>query len=129
MRQLGNYSKKRECRAGESKYVASTATIANASDQVRRLFGRKLALFPPRGIKGSDSFFSREEKSEDTARLYIGLMPQALRSTSAAHWTSAAILESVDFVRWKHLDGKQEEIDFVDLIMLLQQQARVGSAE
>ena len=78
MRQLGNYSKK-GMSGRRVKYVASTATIANASDQVRRLFGRKLALFPPRGIKGR-IYFSREEKSEDTARLYIGLMPQALRS-------------------------------------------------
>ena len=48
------------------KYIASTATIRNADTQVRRLFGRDVALFPPRGVKAADSFFTREEKKPKT---------------------------------------------------------------
>lgn len=57
------------------KIVASTATIRNAENQIRALYGRKYTQFPPQGISTDDSFFS--VKSEDTdrpARLYLGYM-------------------------------------------------------
>lgn len=57
------------------KIVASTATIRNAENQIRALYGRKFTQFPPQGISTDDSFFA--VKSEDTdrpARLYLGYM-------------------------------------------------------
>ena len=95
------------------KYIASTATIHNADTQVRRLFGRDVSLFPPRGVKATDSFFTREERKPETSRLYMGVMAQGLRSTSAAYWVSAAILEAVDLVRHVELGSDKAEIDFL----------------
>jgi Helicase conserved C-terminal domain len=52
------------------KIVASTATIRRARDQVRRLFDRELAVFPPPGIDARDSFFAlqRDRLGEDVTR-------------------------------------------------------------
>lgn len=57
------------------KIVASTATIRNAENQIRALYGREFTQFPPQGISIDNSFFA--VKSEDTdhpARLYLGYM-------------------------------------------------------
>lgn len=61
-----------------AKIIASTATIRRASQQVRQLYGRDLAIFPPSGLQASDSFFAREldvdEADDSTAgRLYVGI--------------------------------------------------------
>ena len=45
---------------GGAKIIASTATIRRASQQVRQLYARQLAIFPPSGLRASDSFFARE---------------------------------------------------------------------
>lgn len=63
---------------GRAKIIASTATIRRASQQVRQLYARDLAIFPPAGLSASDSFFAREldvdEADDSTAgRLYVGI--------------------------------------------------------
>ncbi len=61
------------------KYIASTATIKDASVQVERLFARKLFQFPPYGIKIEDTFFfsyppRKDSWDEETpGRLYLGI--------------------------------------------------------
>jgi hypothetical protein len=60
------------------KYLASTATIRKASEQVRAIFGRNLQLFPPHGLTSEDKFFVREKNTnslDDTSpgRLYVGV--------------------------------------------------------
>lgn len=55
------------------KYVASTATIRMAAEQVERLYGRKLAVFPPPGLDCDDSYFARTEPTGSMpGRLYVG---------------------------------------------------------
>jgi ATP-dependent helicase YprA (DUF1998 family) len=41
------------------KYIASTATIRMAVQQVKRLYGREVVVFPPPGLSCDDSFFAR----------------------------------------------------------------------
>ncbi len=60
------------------KVVASTATIRRAGDQVRRLFDRRLAVFPPPGLDARDSFFTLwrdrpEDQDARPGRRYIGV--------------------------------------------------------
>ena len=60
------------------KYIASTATIRNAQEQVRNVFVRKLFVFPPSGLTADDRFFIRERENhplEDgpPGRLYLGV--------------------------------------------------------
>ena len=42
------------------KYIASTATIRMAQEQVRRLYGKTVAVFPPPGLNCDDSFFCKD---------------------------------------------------------------------
>jgi hypothetical protein len=60
------------------KVIASTATIRRAGDQVRRLFDRKLSVFPPPGLDARDSFFAiqrdrPEEQDSKPGRRYLGI--------------------------------------------------------
>lgn len=68
------------------KYVASTATIRTAEGQIKRLYGRKAAVFPPPGITCDDSYFAKIiPLSKKPGRLYLGYFaPQLNRQKSLA---------------------------------------------
>ena len=60
------------------KYIASTATVREAADQVRSLFRRDLRQFPAAGLSASDNFFARlpagdPYQESGSGRLYLGL--------------------------------------------------------
>lgn len=57
------------------KYVVSTATIKNASEQTRCLYARKnTSQFPPNGFEIGDSFFIKEiPVDQDPFRKYVGV--------------------------------------------------------
>lgn len=56
------------------KVVASTATVRRASDQVRNVFMRRLAIFPPKALDVEDDFFSVQRSVENKpGRRYIGI--------------------------------------------------------
>ena len=59
------------------KYIASTATIRMAREQVRRLYARELAVFPPPGLSHGDSYFARTDR-ERPGRLYVGYLAPML---------------------------------------------------
>jgi len=64
---------------GNPKYIASTATIKNAEEQVNFLFSKNLFQFPPYGLNIEDSFFVKEEPPESAwdeeinGRIYMGI--------------------------------------------------------
>lgn len=57
------------------KYVVSTATIKNAAEQTKCLYGRRqTAQFPPNGFEIGDSFFIKEiPTKKDPFRKYVGV--------------------------------------------------------
>jgi hypothetical protein len=57
------------------KFVASTATVRNADEQVKQLYARRLAVFPPPGLDAGDNFFAAEPGAERKVpgRLYVGI--------------------------------------------------------
>ena len=64
------------------KYIASTATIKDAENQVKSLFDRKFALFPSPGITIDDSYFnsfkeSTTDNENEPGRLYSGICTRA----------------------------------------------------
>jgi hypothetical protein len=94
-----------ETRIG-AKIVASTATIARASEQVGSLYGRESSLFPPQGLSADDSFFAREGSAAD-GRTYVGILASALPSHITAQvWTLSILLQAP-----KLFDGPDEAID------------------
>lgn len=74
------------------KIVASTATIRASADQVKGLYGRDVALYPPSGLDDDVTFFSRPVRSRE-GRLYVGLMPQSMSQASALISATAPLLE------------------------------------
>jgi len=67
------------------KIVASTATTKRAEEQVLKIFGRRLAEFPPPVLDVSDTFFSRQVPvTEKTpGRRYLGVCAHGVRLKSA----------------------------------------------
>lgn len=60
------------------KYIASTATVRQAREQVSSLFARSLDVFPPPGLRAEESFFSSTGSSHpldssEPGRLYVGV--------------------------------------------------------
>lgn len=86
------------------KVIASTATIRNASNQIKALYGREFSQFPPQGITAKDSFFAIEASEENSpARLYLGVMgvgttvTTALIRINAALWFATRYLQKENF--------------------------------
>ncbi|MBF4691582.1 DISARM system helicase DrmA [Fusibacter ferrireducens] len=56
------------------KYIASTATIRNALDQIQSLYGKKFTQFPAPGHESASSFFAEElDLDINPFRLYAGI--------------------------------------------------------
>jgi hypothetical protein len=83
------------------KVVCSTATVRRAREQVRAVFEREMAIFPPRGIDDGDNFFSTVDTASP-GRLYIGIAApgRALRAVSVR--TYATVLAAAQ----KHFDPR-----------------------
>ncbi|WP_228489018.1 hypothetical protein [Raineyella fluvialis] len=65
--------------------VASSATVRNAEEQVRSLYGRQTAIFPPQVLDTADTYFSRELpiSREHPGRRYVGVCASGVRLTAA----------------------------------------------
>ena len=75
------------------KYVASTATIRMATQQVRRLYGRNVSVFPPPGLSRDDSYFARTVPlAERPGRMYVGYLAPMLNRQKCMAPLAAALL-------------------------------------
>lgn len=81
------------------KYIASTATIRMAAQQVERLYGRKLAVFPPPGLSCDDAYFARTVPlAERPGRLYVGYLAPLLDRQHNMAPLAAALLVAPEAV-------------------------------
>ncbi|MDC0183330.1 helicase-related protein [Nitrosomonadales bacterium] len=76
------------------KYIAATATIRRANEQVKKLYGRTVDIFPPPGLSSDDSYFARTNY-DALGRLYIGIMNQGHTQDTSLVRLSAALSQSV----------------------------------
>lgn len=75
------------------KFVASTATIRMAENQVRRLYGKDVSVFPPQGIDCDDSFFAKTVPTNvRPGRLYVGYFAPMLSRDKNLAPLAAALL-------------------------------------
>ena len=79
------------------KYVASTATIRMAREQVQRLYARDLAVFPPPGLSHDDTWFARTDR-ERPGRLYVGYLAPLLDQQHCFAPLAAALLAAPEAV-------------------------------
>ncbi len=73
------------------KYVASTATIRMAREQVQRLYARDLAVFPPPGLSYDDMYFAQTDRDRP-GRLYVGFLAPMLDQQHCMAPLAAALL-------------------------------------
>jgi hypothetical protein len=78
------------------KYIASTATLRMAGEQVERLYGREAAIFPPPGLNADDSYFARTvaPTEQQPGRLYVGYLAPARNRQRCLAPLAAALLSA-----------------------------------
>ena len=80
-------------RGMRAKYIASTATIKNADKQVKTLFARDMAIFPPSGLRIDDSYFAKTVPlSVRPGRIYIGYLAPLLSRQNCLEPLAGALL-------------------------------------
>lgn len=81
------------------KYIASTATIRMAQEQVQALYAKEVAVFPPPGLSSDDSFFAKTvPTSERPGRLYVGYFAARLNRQRSLGPLAAAVLAAPELV-------------------------------
>jgi hypothetical protein len=94
------------------KYIASTATIRLADQQVQRLYGRKLAIFPPPGLSCDDSYFARTVPLADRpGRLYVGFLAPMLNRQDCLVPLAAALHVAPEAV---FREGQEDREDLLE---------------
>lgn len=80
--------------------IASTATVRNASEQVRGLYGRGVLLFPPRVLDAGDTYFSTDVPitRETPGRRYLGVSTTGVRLTTAEIRTAEVLMSGAQLV-------------------------------
>ncbi len=86
------------------KIVGSTATIRRAEDQVRALFNRQVAQFPPPGIDASDSCFAVVETDAPTRR-YLAVSTAGRSAKFTLQAVMASLLQGTTGVPEASRDG------------------------
>ena len=77
--------------ATQPKYIASTATIRMARQQVQRLYARDLSVFPPPGLSCDNSYFACTDDNRP-GRLYVGYLAPMLDQQHCLSPLAAALL-------------------------------------
>ncbi|MGW0022604.1 helicase-related protein [Rhodococcus sp. NPDC003382] len=96
-------------RTGDTpKIVASTATIRSSDEQVKGLYGRGVALYPPSGLDDDRTFFSKPVESGE-GRLYVGLMPQSVSQPSAVIAATTPLIEVPEVLAKKAPNGPSRD--------------------
>lgn len=100
--------------ACKPKYIASTATVKEAEDQVDALFQRQLKQFPPPGLDFNDSFFALIPPpdpllAQGAGRLYFGYCSPGRGALTPLVRVWAVILQAAQEL--KHLGYSDAELD------------------
>ncbi|ACF46093.1 helicase domain protein [Prosthecochloris aestuarii DSM 271] len=93
------------------KYIASTATIRMADQQVKRLYGREVAVFPPPGLNCDDAYFARiVPLAQRPGRIYIGYLAPMLNRQQCLAPLAAALLLA-PYVLFESFQHEQDLLD------------------
>ena len=95
-------------RGVHSKYIASTATIRMAEQQVERLYGRGVAVFPPPGLDCDDSWFARTVPLEERpGRIHVGYLAPLRNRQQCLVPLAAALLSAPHELFGNQLDAEE----------------------
>jgi len=104
-------SVEREGKKIKPKYIVSTATIRNAGEQIRCLYGREsFSQFPPSGFDIRDSYFIKEIPLEEKPfRQYVGICGNGQSVKTTLLRVYSVILETAF-----ELSRQEEYADYID---------------
>ncbi|TAZ73772.1 DNA helicase [Rhizobium ruizarguesonis] len=80
-------------RGTRPKIIGSTATIRRAGSQIRALFDRKAAQFPPAGLDHGNSGFAATDP-DDPGRLYVGVTTTGRSAKFTLQAVMASLMQS-----------------------------------
>ncbi|MBU1433311.1 DUF1998 domain-containing protein, partial [Myxococcota bacterium] len=86
------------------KIIASTATTRRSEAQMRALFARDVALFPPPGVDDSESFFATHDPDSPDRR-YLGICPVGHPMKGVLLRLYITALGAAEALRLKHGDA------------------------
>ena len=114
LRQLGGHQ------APLPKFVASTATVRRAQDQIQAVFARESTfVFPPPGPDRRDSFFAKNKSVEQVpGRLYVGVVAPG-RSAKVLMRRTLITLMSAAESAYRDAGGKKNADNPADPYMTL----------
>ena len=99
-----------EYQGHKPKIIASTATIRNAKDQIRGLYGMDYTQFPPQGLSIKDSYFAvQSDRDHKPSRKYMGLMAPGTSTVTMYIRMTASLLYAT-----RYLIGLGYDDDVVD---------------
>jgi len=94
------------------KYVAATATIRMAKQQVESLYGRDLAIFPPPGLSCDDSYFARTVPLDQRpGRLYVGYLAPMLNRQTCMAPLAAALLVAPEAMFGEGVENREDLLE------------------
>lgn len=94
------------------KYIASTATIRMADDQVKMLYGSPVSVFPPPGLSYEDSYFARTVPiNQEPGRMYVGYLAPTLDRQHCIGPLSAVLLAAPSVMFSEQGDDGAEWLD------------------
>jgi hypothetical protein len=112
----------------QAKVIASTATIRNAENQIKSLYGRSHTQFPPQGISICDSFFAIESSPEERpARIYFGVMGIGTTTTTTLIRVNAAMLFATRYLEKLGLSEKTID-NFWSIVVYFNSLRELGGA-
>jgi hypothetical protein len=97
------------------KYVASTATIRQAGHQVRALFNRAVAQFPPQALSVDDSFFAVTSEphplsERSPGRLYVAMAAPGKGAQTPIVRIWSSLLQSATGTRHAPIDQDPDRL-------------------
>jgi hypothetical protein len=97
-------------------FVASTATVRRAREQVKQVFARDLTVFPPPLVDAGDTFFSRRVDPSPTtpSRRYRGILASGERLTAIEIRVMTAVLEYGQYLFDRHGEAADPYLTAVD---------------
>lgn len=111
------------------KYIASTATIRNAGEQIWNLYRRTFRRFPAPGIDYSDSFFVKEDIDNEAAKMFLGIFPSGIGLKTAMVRTFSSLLSDLAEIRQSGRNPIDEWDEYWTLAAYFNSIRELGSAK
>jgi len=111
------------------KYIASTATIRRAGEQIWNLYKRPFRRFPSPGTDYSDSFFVKEDENYNEAKMFVGIFPSGIGQKTVMVRTFSSLLRDLVSIRREGTAPISDWDEYWSLVAYFNSIRELGSAK